>query len=71
MKDFEGWQNGLKGKKNIRFVSCPKLNHLFIEGEGKSCPAEYEKSGNIPFYIIETIAAWIKTGNGDTFRAYK
>ena len=60
MKDFERWKAALEGRKNVEFKSFPKLNHLFIEGEGKSTPSEYEKVGHVAAYVVENIAAWIK-----------
>ena len=49
----------LSGKKSVKFVSYPKLNHLFMEGEGKSSPAEYAKPNHIPEYVIRDLAKWI------------
>lgn len=60
MKEFEIWQKKLKNKSNIFFKSYPKLNHLFIEGEGKSYPDEYKKKGEFAGYVIDDIANWIK-----------
>ena len=60
MKDFELWRAGLKGRSNVTSKSYPKLNHLFLEGEGKSLPAEYSKPGRIPAYVLDDIAAFIK-----------
>jgi uncharacterized protein len=60
MKDFERWKAALGGRKNVEFKAYPKLNHLFIEGEGKSVPAEYNNAGHIPGYVIDEIAGWIK-----------
>ena len=60
MKDFERWKAALGGKSNVEFKSYPKLNHLFIEGEGKSTPSEYDKVGHVAEYVIEDIAGWIK-----------
>jgi hypothetical protein len=31
-----------------------------MEGEGKSTPDEYSKRGNVPEYVIDEIAKWIK-----------
>jgi len=59
MTEFEKWKSGLSGKSNASFVSFEKLNHLFMEGEGKSLPKEYENSGNIPFYVMEEMGNWI------------
>jgi hypothetical protein len=60
MKDFELWRSGLKGRSNITFKSYPKLNHLFLEGEGKSLPAEYAQPGHIPDYVLDDIANFVK-----------
>jgi dipeptidyl aminopeptidase/acylaminoacyl peptidase len=57
MKDFELWKAGLKDRKDVTFKSYPKLNHLFLEGEGKSLPPEYSKPGHIPGYVLDDIAA--------------
>ncbi len=59
MKDFQIWKQELKEKRNVSFRSYPKLNHLFLEGEGKSFPGEYQYAGNIPEYVIEDISVWI------------
>ena len=59
MKEFELWESGLKGKGNVTFKSYPKLNHLFLEGEGKSLPAEYGKPGHIPDYVYADIANFV------------
>ena len=59
LKDLEGWEDGLSDKENVEFKRYPKLNHLFIEGEGKSDPAEYYKEGHIPEYVIKDIGEWI------------
>ena len=59
LKDVEGWEDRLSDKENVEFKRYPKLNHLFIEGEGKSDPAEYYKEGHIPEYVIKDIGEWI------------
>lgn len=59
MEDFEGWKKALAGRKNATFKSYPKLYHLFIAGEGKSKPAEYQKPGSVAREVIDDIADWI------------
>jgi len=59
MKEFELWKSGLHGYGNVTFKSYPKLNHLFLEGEEKSLPAEYGKPGHIPDYVFADIAAYV------------
>ncbi len=60
MEDFNLWQKALTNNKNARFKSYPKLNHLFMEGEGKSVPAEYDTPGHVAEYVIDDIARWVK-----------
>jgi hypothetical protein len=61
MEDFGLWRAGLKGRPNVTLKSYPKLNHLFLEGEGKSLPAEYSKPGRIPDYVLDDIAVFVKS----------
>jgi hypothetical protein len=44
----------------VRLKLYPKLNHLFMEGEGKSTPDEYSKPGNVAKEVIDDIVGWIK-----------
>lgn len=60
MTDFNSWKKELAGNTNTTLKSYPKLNHLFIEGEGKSTPSEYQREGFIPAYVVEDIGKWIK-----------
>jgi fermentation-respiration switch protein FrsA (DUF1100 family) len=61
-EDFEGWKKRLGGRKNVTLRSYPKLNHLYMEGEGKAKPAEYEKAGHVAAEVIDDLAEWIKKG---------
>jgi uncharacterized protein len=59
-KDFEeGWKKALNLRENVKFKLFPKLNHLFIAGEGKSTPQEYNKEGHVDKDVIMTITDWI------------
>lgn len=58
-KDFEGWKTALNHKKNATFKIFPKLNHLFIAGEGKSNPQEYLIEGHVDEDVINFIVQWI------------
>ena len=60
MEDYYLWQKELAGKTNVHFISYPALNHLYLEGEGKSKPSEYSQKGNIPAYVFDDIASFIK-----------
>ena len=59
MEDFAGWKKALGSRKDVTFISYPKLNHLFVEGEGKSTPAEYSMPGNVAKVVVDDIAKWI------------
>ncbi|MGD2246600.1 MAG: alpha/beta fold hydrolase [Candidatus Aminicenantes bacterium] len=59
-KDFEGWKKALSSRQNVEFKLYPRLNHLFIEGQGKSSPAEYTQPGHVAKPVIEDISDWIK-----------
>ncbi len=60
MIDFNLWKNALGKSNNVTFHSYPKLNHLFMEGEGKSTPAEYETPGHVAEHVIDDIVKWVK-----------
>jgi dienelactone hydrolase len=60
MTDFGMWKEATAGRKDVVLKSYPKLNHLFVEGEGKSRPEEYQKEGHVAGYVIDDIAAWIQ-----------
>lgn len=57
--DFENWKKSLAGRPNVVLKEYPKLNHLFIEGEGLSSPAEYNIPGHVAAEVITDIAEWI------------
>jgi dienelactone hydrolase len=59
MKDFVLWKSALEARSNVRFHTYPKLNHLFIAGEGKSRPEEYEELGYVDEQAVADIANWI------------
>jgi len=60
MKDFEIWKTALQSSEKNKFIVYDKLNHLFLSGEGKSTPAEYQKQGNVEEEVIRNIADWLK-----------
>jgi hypothetical protein len=59
LKDFQNWKDALAGQSNVTLKTYPDLNHLFISGNGKSTPDEYQTPGNVAPAIIQDIAAWI------------
>jgi dipeptidyl aminopeptidase/acylaminoacyl peptidase len=60
MRDFNVWKLNLSKNKNVTFKTYKDLNHLFITGQGKSVPAEYEKEGHVSQNMIDDIYNWIK-----------
>jgi len=61
MEDFANWKKALGSRNDVAFISYPRLNHLFVEGEGKSTPAEYSVPGNVAKAVVDDIAKWIKS----------
>lgn len=59
MKEFLLWKSALQARRNVRFQTYPKLNHLFIAGEGKSRPEEYQMPGHVEEQVVADIASWI------------
>ena len=58
-EDIRHWQDGLKGVANVKVETFPALNHLFISGEGKPNPAEYETPGHVDQAVIDAIADFV------------
>lgn len=58
--NFAAWRGALKDRA-ATFKLYPALNHLFLQGEGKSTPTEYNQAGHIPEAVMDDIATWIKT----------
>lgn len=59
MKDFQLWKEALKNNNKATLISYPKLNHLFIAGEGISGPKEYMSKGHVDEKVINDIAVFI------------
>lgn len=59
MTDFENWKKALKGKQNATFKTYPKLNHLFMAGEGTPSSKDYSKTNHVSQQVITDIADWI------------
>ena len=60
MADLKGWKRALADQKDAKIVTYPRLNHLFMEGKGKSKPEEYAKPGHVAREVVDEIAAWVK-----------
>ncbi|HRU60419.1 MAG TPA: alpha/beta fold hydrolase [Bacteroidia bacterium] len=57
--DYKLWEEKLNGRKPTAMKLYPQLNHFFITGEGKSKPAEYNKSANFSETVLNDIYNWI------------
>jgi dienelactone hydrolase len=57
--DLEGWRSALRGRSDVTIKSYPTLNHLFMVGEGKATPAEYQQPGKVAEFVLDDIANWI------------
>ncbi|OGC92722.1 MAG: hypothetical protein A2W25_06910 [candidate division Zixibacteria bacterium RBG_16_53_22] len=60
MENFAAWKKALGDRKDVTFISYPELNHLFIQGKGKSSPDEYNQPGHVSIKVIQDIANWVK-----------
>jgi uncharacterized protein len=60
MADFAAWKKALANRTNVQLKSYPKLNHLFMEGEGKAKPGEYDKAGYVNKDVVDDIGGWVK-----------
>lgn len=60
MADFALWTKALKDRDNVTLKSYPKLNHLFMPGEGESRPAEYLQANHISEEVIVDIERWLR-----------
>lgn len=59
MKEFNLWKKTLKNTKT-KFISYPKLNHLFIAGEGQPNPEEYLVKGEVDKKVIQDMVTFVK-----------
>lgn len=57
--DLDGYKKALSGKKNVVIKQYPRLNHLFIAGQGASRPEEYDVPGHVDEEVVADIAAFI------------
>jgi dienelactone hydrolase len=61
-EDIQHWQTGLNGVANVKVETFPSLNHLFIAGEGKPNPAEYDTPGHVDQAVVGAIADFVESG---------
>jgi hypothetical protein len=59
MVDFGGWERALKGRGGAELKHYPRLNHLFVAGDGPLGPGEYERAGHVDENVISDIADFV------------
>jgi fermentation-respiration switch protein FrsA (DUF1100 family) len=64
MRDYELWQERLKGHPDASFILYTELNHLFGHFKGETPPfsqisLEYSQRTPIPDEVMDDIAGWI------------
>jgi fermentation-respiration switch protein FrsA (DUF1100 family) len=57
--NLEAWKTALNSSPNVTFKLYPDLNHLFMSGQGRSKPAEYDVAANVDEVVVKDIADWI------------
>jgi dienelactone hydrolase len=58
-KDLDRFKVALAGHANVTIQEFPRLNHLFIAGDGKSRPEDYNRLGHVDAEVIEAVAAFV------------
>ena len=58
-KDFDLFRAALAGHRNATLTMLPRLNHLFVAGEGRSTPADYRQAGHVDHEVIDVVAGFI------------
>jgi dienelactone hydrolase len=58
-EDLAAWRVGLDGQKGATVQTMPHLNHLFVRGEGKPSPVEYETPAHVDPSVIEMVRRFI------------
>ena len=58
-QDFSAWKNALSNRSDVEFKFYPSANHLFIDGQGKITPDDYNVPGHVSETVLNDIAGWI------------
>jgi fermentation-respiration switch protein FrsA (DUF1100 family) len=58
LPDFTLWQTTLLNNSKAQTRLYPTLNHLFIDGQGKSKPDEYNMPGHVALQVITDIVSF-------------
>ncbi|KAF7179626.1 hypothetical protein CNMCM7691_008675 [Aspergillus felis] len=60
-EDYAAFYAKFQDRRNLHFRLYDKLNHLFVPGEGKCTPAEYDIGGNVDLAVVDDIERWVKS----------
>jgi len=58
--DFAAWMDRFGSDPRFTFKRHPGVNHLLMQGEGRSTPAEYQAKGHVSEAVVADIARWIE-----------
>ena len=58
-QDLSRFKVALAGHANATVRELPRLNHLFMAGEGKSRPEEYDRPSHVDGEVIDAIATFV------------
>ncbi|GFG17210.1 hypothetical protein IFM5058_08356 [Aspergillus udagawae] len=59
--DYAAFYAKFQDSRNVHFRLYEKLNHLFVPGEGKCTPAEYDIGGSVDVAVVDDIERWVKS----------
>ncbi len=59
--DLQRFKTALAGHPNVTIREFPRLNHLFMSGDGKSRPEEYRRPGHVDAEVIETLVQFVSS----------
>jgi hypothetical protein len=59
LQDLSRFKAALTGHANVAIRELPRLNHLFMAGEGRSRPEEYDRPSHVDGEVIDAIAAFV------------
>jgi len=57
--DYKLWKDRLRDHKHVTLKWYTSLNHLFVNGFGKSTPGEYLNPGHVAEEVVNDLAEWI------------
>jgi fermentation-respiration switch protein FrsA (DUF1100 family) len=59
-KDYDLWNEALKGKPSVKLKFYPELNHLLSQQVEKGTPLQYRAASSVSAFLVNDIVEWIK-----------